>query len=793
MDRKYLQKLEFDKALEILKKYTQSKISDSFIDLMIPSDDFLEVRSLLAETGDAEKLITRKGSPPLAGVTDVTRITARLRLGASLNNSELLSVRDNLYIAGRMQKYLSEDNDVYLQERNIARDKLADLFSQKALENEIQRCIISEEEMADDASPALKSIRRAINNKQDQVRNKLNDYIKSAKYSKFIQDNIITMRNGRYVIPVKQEYRFSLKGLVHDTSSSGSTLYIEPMDIVNLNNEIRELTFDEKNEMDRILALLSDEARKYVDGLNTNFNLMVHADVVFAKASMGLNENFMVPVVSADKRIRLVKARHPLIDPGKVVPIDFHIGDTFRTLVITGPNTGGKTVSLKTVGLLTLMAQAGLPIPASEGTEIAVFKEVFADIGDEQSIEQNLSTFSSHMTNIISILKKCSQDSLVLLDELGAGTDPTEGSALALAIIERLMSLQATTVATTHYQQIKMYASVTEGIENASCEFDVKTLQPTYRLLIGVPGKSNALYISRRLGLDDSIINDARSFIDGDNLDYEDVILSLEKSRQRIEKEKIKTIEGNREIDLLKRQFEKKLKSLESDRNKILNDAKAEAKGIIEQSRRSADEFLEELEKMKKSGEITGSARIEAAFRTKYKQVLEENMTPPPVMTSKDEASGQVHDILPGDDVMIIDIHQPAVVLEPPDRNNEVMVQAGIMKIKVHSSNISLRDEMKKNRERLVNAFTVKKDTKLELELDIRGLASDEIDMKIEKFIDNAAMQSLEEVYIIHGKGTGILRSAVHRLLGSNPNVDSFRLGKYGEGETGVTVVRLKQ
>ncbi|MFO7611329.1 MAG: endonuclease MutS2, partial [Clostridia bacterium] len=601
------------------------------------------------------------------------------------------------------------------------------------------------------------------------------------------------MRNGRYVIPVKQEYKSSLKGIVHDTSSSGSTLYVEPMDIVNLNNEIRELGSDEKNEIDRILMLLSDEARKYIDGMNINFNLLVYADVVFAKAAMGLNENYMVPGVNIEGKIRLVKARHPLIEPGKVVPIDFHIGDKFGTLVITGPNTGGKTVSLKTVGLLTLMAQAGLPVPASEGTEIAVFKEVFADIGDEQSIEQNLSTFSSHMTNIISILKKCGADSLVLLDELGAGTDPTEGSALALAIIERLMSLQATTVATTHYQQIKMYASVTDGIENASCEFDVRTLQPTYRLLIGVPGKSNALYISRRLGLDDSIIKEAKNFIDGDNLDYEDVILSLEKSRQRIEKEKIKSIEGNREIDSLKRQLEKKQKTLESEKNKILNEAKTEARGIIEQSRRSADEFLEELEKLKKSGEITGSARIEAAFRTKYKQVLEDNLPTKPVVTSEIVALTDVRSIMPGDDVMIIDIRQPAVVLEPPDKNNEVLVQAGIMKIKVNSSNISLRNEGKKNQDRLINTFRVKKETKLELELDIRGLASDEIDMKIEKFIDNAVMQSLEEVYIIHGKGTGILRSAVHRLLGTNPNVDSFRLGKYGEGETGVTVVRLKQ
>ncbi|HRX43503.1 MAG TPA: Smr/MutS family protein, partial [Clostridia bacterium] len=549
---------------------------------------------------------------------------------------------------------------------------------------------------------------------------------------------------------------------------------------------------EEKDEMDRIRRELSDAIRPYSHELACNYNLLLWADILFSKASMAMNCSYTIPSINTGKNIRLVKARHPLIDASVVVPIDFHIGKDFNTLVITGPNTGGKTVSLKTVGLLTAMAQTGMAVPANEGTEMCVFNEIYADIGDEQSIEQSLSTFSSHMKNIISILKECDEDSLVLLDELGAGTDPSEGSALALAIIEKLMSVKATTVATTHYQQIKIYASVTEGIENASCEFDVRTLKPTYRLLIGIPGKSNALYISRRLGLPDELVEKARGFINNDNIDYEDIILSLEKSRQRMEKEKIKAINYTRESQDLKNELERKMKGIEGERRKIINEARREATRILESSRNRADEFMEELNNLKKEGAIKGSARIEAEFRTKYKDVFETDSGDRIVNTGYTMNSDEIYNPSVGDEVNIIGMNQKAVVLEIPDKSNEVLVQAGIMKIKIPVSNLEQITKAENTR-KLVNTFRIdKSEKKPSMELDIRGIASDEVDMKVGKFLDDSALMSMGEVYIIHGKGTGTLRSAVHAFLRKNPHVKSFRIGSFGEGESGVTVVQLK-
>ncbi len=795
MNQKYLKTLEYHKILDILKKYVQSECCIQIIDDMTPSTDFESVYSSLEDTKDALSLVTRKGTPPLGGIKDVRPICKRLSKGADLNNTELITIRDNLYIAGRNKRYLYEKNEDFYNESLRIRKKLENLYENKSLESEIQRCILSEDEIADDASKTLSNIRRTILNKQQFIKNKLNDYIRSSKYSKYIQDAVVTIRNDRYVIPIKQEHRGAIKGLLHDTSSSGSTLYIEPMDIVNANNDIQQLKNDEKKEIELILAGLSDIARECIGGFETNFDLLTFADIVFAKASMALNENYTIPRINNDKYIRLVKARHPLIDKNEVVPIDFHIGEEFDTLVITGPNTGGKTVSLKTVGLLTLMMQSGMGVPASDGTEMAVFSKIYADIGDEQSIEQSLSTFSSHMQNIISILKDCDKDSLVLLDELGAGTDPSEGSALALAILEKLMAEKCTTVATTHYQQIKIYASATGGIENASCEFDVRTLSPTYKLLIGIPGKSNALYISRRLGLSQDIIKNAGGFIDGDTLDYEDVILSLEKNRQRIEKEKIKALNRTKKANEMKSELEKKLASIEHEKKRILEKAKKDAQNILRQSKQEADEFLKQLDEMKRTSQGGINARDEADFKRGYKAVFEKNKqsdekeidglkntTNSPVVTS----------VLPGDDVRIMDINQPAVVLEEPDKNNEVLVQAGIMKIKVNISNLAYDDSRKNANKKKYNTYNVNRNQKVETELDIRGMASDEIDMMVGKFIDNALIHSLEEVYIIHGKGTGRLRKAVHDILKANPRVVSYRLGKYGEGEDGVTVAKLK-
>jgi DNA mismatch repair protein MutS2 len=792
MNKKNLDTLEYYKVLEILSGFAQSEVTVDFIKKIIPDTEFDSVKEKLDETRDAIELYQRKGNPSLGGIKRISSIVSRLKMDADLSNKELIGIRDNLYIARSTINYLSESNPEMHDSGRRVKEKLSGLFENKKIEYEIQRCIISDDEMDDDASPELRNIRNSIRRKQENVRERLNEYIRSTKYSKFIQDNVITIRNGRYVIPVKQEFRGNIKGLLHDSSSSGSTLYIEPMDIVNLNNDIRELESDEMEEMDRIRRVLSDESRPYSYNLDCNYNLLIEADLLFAKAAMAMERGYMIPRLNNDKKVRIVKGRHPLIAPEAVVPIDFHIGYDFNTLVITGPNTGGKTVSLKTVGLVLAMAQSGIPVPASEGTELSIFKDIFADIGDEQSIEQSLSTFSSHMTNIISILRHCSEDSLVLLDELGAGTDPAEGSALALAILEKLMEKKSTTVATTHYQQIKIYASVTEGIENASCEFDVSTLKPTYRLLIGIPGKSNALYISRRLGLEDSIVSKAKGFINNDNIDYEDVILSLEKSRQRIEKEKTKAIIKSRESSSLKADLERKLKGIEGEKKKIINEARKEAENILETAKKRADEFMYELNILKKEGTIKGSARIEAEFKTKYKDVFDNNTGTPHVNTTESQISDESYIPKTGDEVLIIDMNQKATVIEPPDKNNEVLLLAGIMKIKMHISNLK-HLSAKETEKRLVNTFKLDKtDKNPSLEIDIRGLAADEVDTKVGKFLDDSSLMSINEVFIIHGKGTGTLRSAVHAYLRRNPLVKSFRQGTFGEGESGVTVVVLK-
>jgi len=792
MKKKYLKTLEYDKVLKKISLLAHSEAAKKEILNTMPYEEFAKVEEMLLDTADAVVLTSRKGRPSLSGIKNVESITSRLAMGGILGNRELLTIRENLYLARRTKEYLRESNPEMDESGKRIKEKLQELFINKSLENEIQRCILNDDEIADDASHELFGIRNTIRRKQDSIRDRLNDYIRSSKYSKYIQDNVITIRNGRYVIPVKQESKSNLKGIVHDSSASGSTVYIEPMDIVNLNNDIRELEAEEKEEMDKIRAELSEAASPYTEDLNCNYRLLVFSDVLFSKAELMLDEEYMIPRLNRNRVMRLVKARHPLIDKKVVVPIDFHIGEDFTTLVITGPNTGGKTVSLKTVGLLCAMAQSGFPIPAREGTEICIFNDIYADIGDEQSIEQSLSTFSSHMTNIISILKYCDDKSLVLLDELGAGTDPVEGSALALAILEQLMEKGCTTVATTHYQHIKIYASVTEGIENASCEFDVSTLRPTYRLLIGIPGKSNALYISRRLGLHEKIIKQAKGFIDNDNTDYEDVILSLEKSRQRIEKEKKKAIKNTRETKTLRDDLDKQLNRIEGERKRILNEARREAEKILSDSRIKADEFLEELKTLKKEQQGAGSARIEAQFRSKYKDTFEKSKMESHVNTTNDIIVNS--DYLPkaGDDVFLTNLNANGTILEANEKTGEATVQAGIMKLKVPFGNIRQIDTAKRQKE-TISGFSVKKSAKNpSLELDIRGLASDEVDIKVGKFIDDSALMSIGEVYIIHGKGSGRLRTAVQSFLKNNPHVDSYRTGNFGEGESGVTVVKLK-
>ena len=631
-------------------------------------------------------------------------------------------------------------------------------------------------------------IRNSILKNQEAIKDKLLSFTGSDKYRKYMQDNIITMRQDRYVIPIKSEYRNVVKGVIHDTSQTGSTLFIEPMEIVNMNNKIRELINDEKKEIERILRKLSEQCAIYKDEILSNFNICCNLDVMFAKAAYAMSYSGTIPGINKNREIRLLNAKHPLIPEDIVVPIDFKIGKNFRILVITGPNTGGKTVTLKTVGLLTAMAHAGLAIPADEGSEICVFNSIYADIGDEQSIEQNLSTFSSHMTNIINILKNADDLSLVLLDELGAGTDPVEGSALASAIIETLRNRNITTVATTHYTELKTYASVTENVENASCEFDVKTLKPTFRLLIGIPGKSNAIYISRRLGLDEEIIKMAKSSIDNKSSDYENVILSLEKSRQRMEKDRIKATEYKKEIEEIKKQLEKERDGIDKERDKILEKAKKDAKKLIEKALDKAQHLINEIDELKKSN-ITVNAKTEADFRTtvrKTKEILE-------IKDADQENDKDIttDDIKSGDTVMLRNLKQRADVLSNPDKDGNIIVQAGIIKMTVNIKDVYKIDEQKEINKNL-KMNVIKTSGPAKMELDIRGNTIFEAESKLDKFIEQGYFAGLHELSVIHGKGTGALRKGVHDYLKSNPYISSFRLGVYGEGESGITVIFLK-
>ena len=789
MEEKYLKKIEFDKIIALLSDYADSAPGKSSVEQISPSTDYDTIISDLSLLKSAIYFIKVKGKPGFEGLNDVSGIFKRLSLQGVLSTKELLIVRDNSYIARKVfetNQTISRDNDGE-EDRNIKK-VIAEIIPLYDIESEIRRCILSEEDIADDASKELLRIRNSILKNQEAIKDKLLSFTGSDKYRKYMQDNIITMRQDRYVIPIKSEYRNVVKGVIHDTSQTGSTLFIEPMEIVNMNNKIRELINDEKKEIERILRKLSLQCADYKEEILSNFNTCCYLDVMFAKAAYAISYSGTIPGINKNREIRLLNAKHPLIPEDIVVPIDFKIGKDFRILVITGPNTGGKTVTLKTVGLLTAMAHAGLAIPADEGSEICVFNSIYADIGDEQSIEQNLSTFSSHMTNIINILKNADDLSLVLLDELGAGTDPVEGSALASAIIETLRNRNITTVATTHYTELKTYASVTENVENASCEFDVKTLKPTFRLLIGIPGKSNAIYISRRLGLDEEIIKMAKSSIDNKSSDYENVILSLEKSRQRMEKDRIKATEYKKEIEDIKKQLEKERDNIGKEREKILEKANKDAKKLVEKALDKAQHLINEIDQFKKSN-ITVNAKTEADFRTtvrKTQEILQNKET-----DEERKTDITADDISSGDTVMLRNLKQKADVLTNPDKDGNIIVQAGIIKMTVNIKDVYKIDEQKEINKNL-KMNVIKASGPAKMELDIRGNTIFEAESKLDKFIEQGYFAGLHELSVIHGKGTGALRKGVHDYLKSNPYISSFRPGVYGEGESGITVIFLK-
>jgi DNA mismatch repair protein MutS2 len=795
MDQKTLKVLEYHKILDKLAGLATSVLSKEKALNLYPTTDLNEIKHLQKETSEAVSMLIKKGSAPLAGLKDIRGAIKRAEIDAVLSPKELLEIAHALKIARNMKKYGGADRkeesypilDMLIEELQIF----------KKLEDTITTCILNEEEIADNASLELSSIRRQMRNINNKIKDILNNIVHSSKYQKYLQEPIVTVRGDRYVIPVKSEHKGDVSGIVHDSSASGATLFIEPMAVVEANNELRSLRTKEKNEIERILSEMTYMVKEHAEGIKSNVKLIAHLDFIFAKAKLSLEWNAVEPNINDQQYIDIKKARHPLLDPQTVVATDIYLGKEFDTLVITGPNTGGKTVTLKTIGLFTLIAQSGLHVPASDGTELAVFKKVFADIGDEQSIEQNLSTFSSHMTNIIKILQKVDDESLVLFDELGAGTDPVEGAALAMSILDYLHQMGVRTAATTHYSELKLFALSTKGIENASCEFDVETLRPTYKLLIGVPGKSNAFAISSRLGLDYKIIERAKEFVSQEDVKFEDIISNLEQNRQAAEQEKEKAVRYKQEAEVLKNELIEQQNKLRLQREKLLNEARREARKIIEQAKEEAEELIQQIRKIQEETEEKERNRAIEQARSKLRDKL--NTLDKSLAQSAMPKNGYAKppaNLKPGDDVLITNLNKKGSVIVPPDANGEVQVQVGIMKINVHISNLRLiEDENKSNdiaRNTGAGKIGISKSAHISPELDLRGQMLDDALLNTDKFLDDATLAGLKQVTIIHGKGTGVLRNGIHNMLKTNRHVKSFRLGKYGEGESGVTIVELK-
>ena len=794
MDKSVFKTLEFDKILEKLAGFTASETVKEQILSLLPFSDIKKAQFAQKETTEAQIMCLRTGNPPVdLGVRNITASVKRSSMGGQMSPADLLSVSRLLYVARRMKSYLSAAEDMEILE-GIASGLCAD----KEFEDKINAAILSETEIADDASKELADIRKKIKSLNIKIKDSLNMMIRSETYKKYLQDQIVTIRSDRYVIPVRAEYRNEIAGIVHDSSASGSTLFIEPMSVVNANNEIRDLLNKEQAEIDRILYELSQDAAAREDILTGDYTLVSRLDFIFCKAKLSLDMNANEPVLNEAGIINFKKARHPLIDKDKVVANDIYLGENFNTLVVTGPNTGGKTVTLKTIGLFSIMAASGLHIPAEEGSSAALFKSFYADIGDEQSIEQSLSTFSSHMVRIVKIVKEADSESLVLFDELGVGTDPTEGAALAIAILEYLRAFGATTVATTHYSELKIFALTTDRVENASCEFDVESLQPTYKLLIGVPGKSNAFAISRRLGLEDAIISRANEILSDEDVKFEDVITDLEMSRAEARNEKEYAKRIKRELADLHEELEKERKKLKESKTKILEDARREAKIIIMDARDEANQVIKELERMRIEGKVKDLSEKTNKSRSRLKNyedkldiTIENNEK-----NTKKVAMKPPQNLKEGESVEILDMEQAATVLKKPDSRGMVRVQAGIMKLDVHISNLKrIKDNASKElSEKYVKstAAYASKSRDISPQIDVRGQTLEEALMNVGKFIDDCYLAGISPVTIIHGKGTGVLRKGIQDDLKRNKYVKSQRAGRYGEGEIGVTIVELK-
>ena len=792
MNERALKTLEYNKIIDRLAALAGSALGREKCEKLLPSSDLEEIRRMQQETSDALARIYQKGSLSFSGIPDIRASIMRLKIGGTLGPQELLRISSLLTAALRAKNYGTHKEDA-------PPDSLSERFSMleplSGVNNEIRRCILSEEEIADDASAALKSIRRAIRAANDKIRDELNSIVNSQQNRAMLQDSIVTMRNGRYCLPVKSEYKNQFGGMIHDQSATGSTLFIEPMAVVRLNNELRELALKEQSEIEKILSELSAMAGAHTEELAYNQTTLAEFDFIFARALLSRQMKASEPVFTRDRVIDIKKGRHPLIDPHRVVPIDIRLGQEFDLLVITGPNTGGKTVSLKTVGLFTLMGQAGLHIPAFDGSKLGVFREVYADIGDEQSIEQSLSTFSSHMTNTVSILKEADENSLALFDELGAGTDPTEGAALAMAILSYLHSRGIRTMATTHYSELKVFALSTEGVSNACCEFDVATLRPTYRLLIGIPGKSNAFAISSKLGLPDSIIEDAKARIGTQDKTFEDLLSELDQKRIETEREYMAANEARAEAEKLKKRLAEKNDRIDRAKDRILREANENAREILQGAKDYADEVIRKYNKWSTQGGLGKEMEAErSALRDKLGDT-DDKLAVRTGKKGKGKKEASPEDFKVGDTVMVLSLNLKGTVSTPPNAKGDLYVQMGVLRSLVNIKDlehVQSEEEPKEKKSTQAGKIQMSKTLSISPELNLIGKRVDEALPILDKYLDDAYLAHLPKVTIIHGRGTGALRDAVQAHLKRTKYVKSFRIGGFGEGDHGVTILEFK-
>ena len=792
MNEKAFKILEYNKIVDSLTEKASSPLGKDMCRKLSPLTEIERIRMLQTQTADALTRLFQKGNISFGGAKDIRAGLKRLEIGSTLSIPELLQTASLLENANRAKAYARRDrSDTPADSLDAFFDSLEPLT---LLSTEIRRCILSEDEVSDDASPALRSVRRSMKAINDKIHQQLTQLVSSGAKS-YLQDSVVTMRDGRYCLPVKAEHKNQVPGMIHDQSSTGSTLFIEPMVVIRLNNEYKELELKEQKEIEKILAELSESAAGHIPEIRMDLEVLSELDFIFARASLAMDMNASMPVLNDRGYIRLRKARHPLIPKGKVVPIDLWLGDEFDLLVVTGPNTGGKTVSLKTVGLLSMMGLSGLHIPAADQSEIAVFEEIYADIGDEQSIEQSLSTFSSHMTNVVSFIEKADSRSLVLFDELGAGTDPTEGAALAISILSTLHEKGIRTMATTHYSELKVYALSTPGVENASCEFDVETLRPTYRLLIGVPGKSNAFAISKRLGLPDSIIERAKEQISEKDESFEDVLTSLEQNRIRMENEKqqIETLKA--ELEAKNKEVSRHKEKLENQRDRILREANEQARQMLQETKEYADQTMKLFHKFQKDHVDTAAMERE---RTRLRERMKnaQGSSLQDLKPKKQSKELKPEDLKLGEAVHVLSMNLNGTVSTKPDAKGFLFVQMGIIRSKVHISDLELVDEADITGPGLKptgqGKLRMSKSASVSQEINLIGKTVDEAIASLDKYLDDAYLAHMKSVRVVHGKGTGALRQGVHQYLKRQKHVDSFRLGEFGEGDSGVTIVTFK-